>query len=168
MEAPEIKEIVNNFAEERDVLIQLLSISERKKAFIIGGNVKKLGGLLEDEGVLSDELSELEEKRAVLTDALAEWYGCRDRKMTLAQIADMTEDPEIKEKLLAVRAELNGILRKQKRYNKANQELLKRKKSYIDVMLGVLMQEEPIGDTYDSTGCVGNRYRNAGLFDQSV
>ena len=168
MKAPEIKEIVDVFAEERDILIQLLSISEQKKTFIIGGDVKKLGSLLEDEVVLSDKLSALEEKRVALTGTLVERYGCRDREITLAQIADMTEDPRVKKKLLAVRAELNGMLRKQKRYNKTNQELLKRKKSYINFMLGVMLQDEPIGGTYDITGCIGNRHQNAGLFDQSV
>ena len=69
---------------------------------------------------------------------------------------------------MTLHSELAEMLKKQKRYNRTNQALLKRKKNYINVMLGALLQEEPIGNTYDSNGSVGNRCLNSGLFDQCV
>ncbi len=164
----DVKVIIDIFAEERDILIRLLSISEQQKALIIKGDVKSLGSLLETEAVLSNELGKLEEKRVIHTGALAERLGRSARNLTLKQIAGMTEDPGVKGKLLALRSELSEMLRKQKRYNRTNQELLKRKKNYINVMLGVLLQEEPIGSTYDCNGSIGNRYQSTGLFNQSV
>jgi hypothetical protein len=60
------------------------------------------------------------------------------------------------------------MIKKQESYNRTNSELLKRKMNYIDLMLGLLTQDEPWGEVYDRAGCVEHRRRGAGLFDKSV
>ena len=168
MKATDIKKITDIITEERAILIQLLSISEHQKAFIVKDDIVNLGNLLEREELLSSELGMLEEQRMLLTDALAEKLGWHDGPLTLKQIIELTEDNEAKGKLLALYAELTELLRKQKRYNRTNQELIKRKKNYINVMLGALLQNDPISNTYNCSGSVSNRYPSTGMFDQSV
>jgi flagellar biosynthesis/type III secretory pathway chaperone len=168
MDTPTINALIDIFTEEKELLSRMLSVSEQKKALIIAEDVEKLGGLLETEAVLTDELSGLEIKRTALTAALGRQPGDAGGNLTLTQIAERTKGPRVREKLLAVRNELSGLLRKQRRYNRTNQELISRKKDYISVMLGVLLQEEPLDGTYDSSGCTENRYQSTGLFDQSV
>lgn len=163
-----IKDIIDLFIKEEEVLKRLLSISEQKRAFIIGEDIAELKSLLESEAVLSESLRKLEEKRAILTACIADELGLSDRELTLEQLADAAGDAVAKEKLLDIRAELSGLLRKQKRYNRTNMELLSRKKNYINVILGALLHDEPLGGTYDSKGSTDIRYQSAGLFDHSV
>jgi flagellar biosynthesis/type III secretory pathway chaperone len=168
METPLIKALIDIFTEEKELLARFLSVSEQKKALIITEDVKKLGGLLETEAALTGQLSGLEEKRAALAAALERQLGHTNGSLTLARLAELTQDPRIREKLLALRNELSDLLKKQKRVNRTNQELISRKKDYIGLMLGVLLQEEPLDGTYDSSGCTGSRCQSSGLFDQSV
>ncbi|NMA25576.1 MAG: flagellar protein FlgN [Clostridiales bacterium] len=168
MDESTVLEIWKVFTREKEVVRQMLALSEQKKASIIGGDVKKLGRILESEEVLSYDLKELERRRVVLTDALAEQLGRKGRELTLLEIAGMAESPADQHRLNALRAELIGMLRKLERLNKINRELLRRKLNYIDAMLGLLTQDEPIGGTYDSTGSMDGRYRSTGLFDQSI
>ncbi len=168
METPTLKAMIDIFTEEKELLVRMLSVSEQKKALIIDGDVEKLGGLLETEAALSGELSGLEGKRAALAAVLERQLGHAGGSLTLARLAELAQDPRIREKLLALRNELSDMLRKQKRVNRTNQELISRKKDYIGLMLGVLLQEEPRDGTYDSSGCTGSRYQSSGLFDQSV
>ncbi len=168
MDERTIIEIWKVFTREKEVLKQMLSLSEQKKAAIIGGDVKKLGLFLESEEVLAYDLGDLEQRRIVLTEALAGQLGENGRKLTLLEIAGMTESPADQNRLHTLRTELIGMLKKLERLNKTNRELLRRKMNYIDTMLGLLVQDEPIGGTYDSTGYLGGRYRSTGLFDQSI
>jgi hypothetical protein len=131
-----VKEIVDVFSGEKEILQQLLCLSEQKKASIIGGDVKKLGSLLEAEEVLSYELGDLESRRTLLTDAYARRFGMSGAKITLLQIADTAEDPRAKEQLHTLRTELMAMIKKQERYNRTNSELLKRKMNYIDLNVG--------------------------------
>ena len=135
----------------------------RRRSSIIGGDVKRLGALLESEEVLSYELRDLESRRALLTDTCARRLGLGGGKITLLQIAETAEDPVTKGKLHALRAELSAMIKKQERYNKTNSELLKRKMNYIDLMLGLLTQEEHRGGGLHRTGSVDHRRRGAGL-----
>ncbi len=168
MYAPIINKIIEIFTEEKEILSSLLSISEEKKGFIIGGDVIKLDSLLERETELSGQLSALEEDRMALTNGLAQKLEYRDKSLTLEKIAELTKDPVVKSKLLKIRSEFSQMLKKQKKYNRTNQELLLRKKNYINVMLGALLQEQPLDATYDTAGYVGNRYQSTGLFDQCI
>ena len=163
-----INEIIDVFFDEKAVIEQLLSLSEKKKASIIKGDVKSLGLLLESEEILSYQIGELESRRTALTSALSSQFGLSGGTLTLLQIAETTQDPKTREKLHTLREELSVMLKKQERYNRTNQELLKRKMNYIDVMLGALMQHEPVGETYDCAGNTGKAYRSAGLFDRSI
>jgi len=168
MDENTILEIWKVFTREKEVVKQMLALSEQKKASIIGGDVKKLGLILESEEVLSYDLRDLEQRRVALTDALAGQLGQSGRKLTLLEIAGMAESPADQHRLNALRVELIGMLGKLERLNKINRELLRRKLNYIDAMLGLLTQDEPIGGTYDSTGSLGGQYRSTGLFDQSI
>ena len=168
MTAPIFKNIIDIFTKEKDILSQLLAVSAQKKAHIIAGDVEKLGGILETETALSVEFGQLEENRSALTAGLARRLGQGDGKLTLVQLAGLAEDVRVRDELLALREELTELLKKQKKLNRTNQELISRKNDYINVMLGALIQEEPLDNTYDSTGCVGGRYQSTGLFDQSV
>jgi flagellar biosynthesis/type III secretory pathway chaperone len=168
MDESTVLEIWKVFRREKEVVKQMLSLSEQKKASIIGGDVKKLGLILGSEEVLSYDLRDLEQRRIVLTDALAGQLGQKGSKLTLLEIAGMAESPADQKRLNDLRTELLGMLGKLARLNKTNRELLRRKMNYIDAMLGLLTQDEPIGGTYDSTGSMGGRYRSTGLFDQSI
>ena len=168
MDESVIKEIISTISDEKAVLGRLISLSEQKKAFIIGGDVKRLNNMLKTEEALSYEFDDLESRRMMLTNTFARRTGLSGGKLTLLQIAETAEEPETREKLHALRTELLGMLKKQERYNRTNRELLKRKMNYIDVMLGVMLREEPLGETYDCTGSMGTEYRSTGLFDRSV
>ncbi|SMC35529.1 flagellar protein FlgN [Papillibacter cinnamivorans] len=153
---------------EKDVLLKLLSASSRKKAAVISGDLELLKVSLREEETLTEELAGLENDRAALSEKLSLSFGAGGRKLSLKDLADLTEDPELKKKMLSVRDELGGLVGIQKKNNRVNRELILRKQKYTSEMLRAMLRPEGTGAVYNCSGKIGDGPGDAGIFDRCV
>lgn len=153
---------------EKEILLNMLSASSRKKAAVISGDIELLRRFVQEEEALTEELGRLEEDRAALSESLTRSLGINGRVLSLTELAGCTEDPEIKKDLLSVRDELTGLVGIQKKSNCLNRELIRRKQKYTTEMLGALLHSEQADSVYNCSGTIGAGTPGAGLFDRSV
>ncbi len=164
MEHWAVDRIVGLLNEEKALYQEIASVSRRKKKLIISGDIGELAPLVKTEEEMVGRLTAVEKERISLSETLADQLGIPRQEFSLKLLAENMKEPERRAAILKLRENLFTMVSVQAQCNNTVKELLKQKKEYADVMLG-LLQTQSVGTTYDSRGSVDAAYSASGLFD---
>ncbi|MGE4484068.1 MAG: flagellar protein FlgN [Oscillospiraceae bacterium] len=163
-----IDALIEVLQREKEIYAGLLSISEDKKSLIVAGDTGKLSSMLKEETDLADEARTLEEKRIAIADSLAGQLGFQEDEISLRALAESTDDPALKIKLIRLRSDISEIVTKLVKYNNINKTLIKQRSDYVGAMLGSIIKSEPFGSFYNRGGSAGVYNTGAGFFDRQA
>ena len=127
----------------------ILDLSRHKTNTIVEGRVSQLEQLTGVEQKLLLNVGGLEQQREEVVDQLARLLGIPADGLNIGVAVEQAED-ELKEKLIALKDEIENTLKDLKEVNDLNSELIKKSLEYIDFLLTLLPGPEDV--TYDAKG----------------
>ena len=142
----------------------ILDLSRHKTSTIVEGKVSQLEQLTGVEQKLLLNVGGLEQQREVV-DQLARLLGIPADELNISVAVEQAED-ELKEKLIALKDEIENTLKDLKEVNDLNSELIKKSLEYIDFSIN-LIAGGPEDVTYDAKKG-RDKGKGASFFDQKV
>lgn len=154
-----IDELIRCLCIEKDQYQNCLKLSLLKRDAIIKGNTNSLDEIINEEKILVDGISDLEEKRRQI---VLKHFG--NENMTITEIIGLLDDKEQKEKLGSLTEEFCKLIDECRSINNLNHSMLKRNLNYINYMMSFIMAEE---NTY-SLDSGGEGRQKINIFDKRV
>ena len=133
--------------EEKELYEQIYSLSLKKKATIIKGDVDLLKNTVEDEQSLLEKACEIEERRQRLSEELFERHGIPRDKRIVDRLAEHENEAD-GQKLLDISSELRQIVNRQKRVNDINRKLINTQLEYLELSLDSILRNNLDSDEY--------------------
>jgi flagellar biosynthesis/type III secretory pathway chaperone len=143
----------------------ILDLSRHKTNTIVEGRVSQLEQLTGVEQRLLLSVGGLEQQREEVVDQLARRLGIPADELNISVAVEQAED-ELKEKLVALKEEIENTLKDLKEVNDLNSELIKKSLEYIDFSIN-LIAGGPEDVTYDAKKG-RDKGKGASFFDQKV
>ena len=128
----------------------LLLLGEEKRQALVGAQTVELDAVTRREELMILEGSRLEERRAKATAALATQYNLSGKSPTLSALAAAAE-PEMSQRLLTSKAELDEAVQGLLRVNETNGALIRQALHFVNYNLNLLTQSQA-ETTFGSTG----------------
>jgi flagellar biosynthesis/type III secretory pathway chaperone len=146
--------------EETGCYRTLYDMADNKKEVIIKGDVPSLQEIAMKEHDLAGHILRLEKKRKALIKDICTVTNKKEALMTVSKLVDILPKQE-SVKLKAVADDLEAVLKKFKRINDTNKQLIQQSLDYINFTVNVVhsMNSVPQGNIYQAKG---NRYNDGG------
>lgn len=154
-----INELIHCLIEEKSIYNKYLALSGLKQDAVIKCNITGLEKIIEEENMILNEMSLLENKRSVIVSGISD-----NKNITVAEIACITKDEGLKNRLNSHVTELKEIIEKIKEVNQTNCFMIQCNLNYIDYMLNSVMTED---STYSCNGTEGLKQK-LNIFDKRV
>ena len=156
-----IEELIETLSGELSVYEALVPLADRKSAVIINNDVAELERITEQEQLSAERLGALERKREKVMNSMRTVLNRRNSELRLDELIDLlAKQPEIQERLFALRKKLKSTLQTMKMLNDRNAKLITSSLEISDFQLNMIRS---------SRSYIGNNYtRKAGQFDMSM
>ena len=163
----ELNDLIAILEQQRDHQAALVELSDRKTKAISGGDVTVLHGIVEEEKAALDRIKAVEALQDGCVKRLAQALGLPADQVRMSLILQKAQGSQ-REKLMALRDELTGLVDKQIRYNETNMRLLQMNLDYVQVLLNAATNQKT-GTTYGSGGSMQRQEGSARrLLDRKV
>ncbi len=157
--------LVEILEKESALYRDILDLSRHKTSTIVEGKVSQLEQLTGVEQRLLLNVGGLEQQREEVVDQLARLLDIPADELNISVAVEQAED-ELKEKLIALKDEIENTLKDLKEVNDLNSELIKKSLEYIDFSIN-LIAGGPEDVTYDAKKG-RDKGEGASFFDQKV
>ena len=145
----ELCELLN---EQKDILGKLLELSREEQGILISYDVDKLEAVVRLELKELSKLGAVEKKRAALNKVLSAELNLAGSDITISIVADNAE-PDERDLLRKLQAELLAVLDEHTQINSQNRELVNSHMEYSETMLEMLSEpEDPLNNLYGGDG----------------
>jgi len=158
-----INELINTLEKQKEVYLKLLDTAFEKKQIIIKNNIEELQLITDKENTLIGKALKLDKERMQYFEDIAFVLNKDKNKMTLSYLVEIMKGQSEYEELLNIKNELFDILKKLKKINDQNQDLIDYSLEYVEYSVN-LLRSVITPSYYDSRG-QEITYRNSGLFD---
>jgi hypothetical protein len=151
---------IRNYHKLKDLIL-------KKRKAIIAHDLKQLADITLQIETLIGSNNQLEIGRIDLAKRIAKELGLRQARPTLAQISKCIGEPNSR-RLLDLRRRTTAAINEVQRQNRINAEMLKYSAELIDSVLRRLVEVDPCGATYESTGKTKSKAALVSLLDQQI
>ena len=160
-----LEELCALLIEQRDILGDMLKLSQEERQVIIDADHAKLESIVRLELKELSKLGRVEKKRAALHDAIAQEFGLSGQNITVTAIAERAE-PDEREAIVALQKQLTDLISRHSELNLENRELIKSHLEYSEAMLELMVEpDDPLNNFYGGDGrAAGDKKKSTGFF----
>lgn len=158
--------LVVSLSEVVDIYIAILQLSRQKQEVLVSVRPQELEVITKQEEFLILQAGKIEKTRGELIKKLAATYNLDERELTFTKLVEIAE-PDVGERLKAIAAELDQIMRDLAPVNQVNAEMIQRALGFINYSINILSHSSA-GPTYAPQGQGGQAPQVRKLVDRKV
>ena len=159
-------ELCELLCEQRNVLENMLELSQEERRIIIAGESDKLENIVRQGLRELSKLGAVEKKRMALHKSIASEFKLAEDELSVSAIAERAL-PEEREVIVRMQEELTSLIDEHTGLNNENRELIKAHIEYSETMLELMVGvEDPLNNFYGGDGkAAPDRKKTTGFFD---
>lgn len=147
-----IQNLIDVLDMENSEYVNLLELSKRKTPIIVEGNLSELDQITDEEQIVVDRITHLEEQRKTVTDDIANVINKDVDTLKLDNVIKMLKgQPAEQKKLSNIHDKLHNTILNLGRVNDNNRELLKTALEMVDFEIGMVQALRTAPETANYT-----------------
>lgn len=160
------RELVQTLKSMQQMYEALHQLAEKKKNYIIKNEVSELTACLSQESKLLKSLTEHETTVRSATTRLQRDMGLRPKlKITISEIVKLIFNPNDKQELMKLQANITAATEKLRKANELNQQLIQQSLEFVGFSLDVIYGEPEEEVVYKKPTMAPGGVKRAGQFD---
>lgn len=149
-----MEDLIVCLEQEEKEFSQLLTLSRKKTPVIVNNKVAELEQITDEEQIVVNRITSLENKRETVTKDIAEVINKDVEELKLTTLIDlMSNQPKERERLSNIHDKLSATVREVRQVNENNAELIKHSLEMVNFDLSILqaMRQAPETANYGRT-----------------
>jgi flagellar biosynthesis/type III secretory pathway chaperone len=150
-----MEDLIVCLEQEEKEFSQLLTLSRKKTPVIVNNKVAELEQITDEEQIIVNRITSLENKRETVTKDIAEVINKDVEELKLTTLIDlMSNQPKERERLSNIHDKLSATVREVRQVNENNAELIRHSLEMVNFDLSVIqaMRQAPETANYSRGG----------------